>query len=403
MPLSKLVYAAVFLAASAASAGENGPHWFVDVEGSDFPSGIIQGLADQEGTLACLTSMGLFQSADSGRSWTAQPGPARDYGRAGRLLRGWNGLLISDASGIWFRGRLQEDWTSILSSPGGAYDTLFASDSLIALAGAGKALLRGRGDPSWKTVDSLPGKVIGLRGRSLYAAAGLLFHISDDAGATWRATEIPDCRIGEGAIPNRILGVLTLGDTLAVFQTYPVCYMNSPAKVHLSQDGGRTWTTGNTGTAFAPMGGTISSMQSGDFAWWQTDRTWIFRGAAGESMDLAGKPLSLAYSGGRLFAAYWHRIMWTDAFGNGNPSVIPGPTESGRGGLPRLILRTGHGGARRVRFTVPRNMTVVLTGFDTRGRALFSSAPLRVAAGPVDWPLPKIGPGPCIMRLSALP
>lgn len=376
--------------------GETAPHWFAAVHGSILPGAGLQGLAAQEDVLVCLTKQGLFQSADSGARWTLQPGPARDYGRPGRLVPGWKGLLVSDASGIWYRARLRDAWSPLLTAAETSDTLLFASDSLIAIGGSKGVRLRGPGDSSWRAPDSLPGKLLGIRGMSLYAGTENRFHMSDDAGATWRSVVFAPC----GGTGSGIeLKVMFPGKILAVYEGLSKCVRSEFVIVNLSEDGGHTWAKGDTGTAFDPFARPLESMQSGELSWWKARANWVLWGSTGYVSPPNALPIAMAFSGRRLFAAYPSAIMWTDAFADERAAVALASGPPRQGGLPRLSLRRGAGGTMRAYFIAPHPMHVSMDAFDTRGRAVYRSASRAVAAGPVDWPLPALGSGPWILRL----
>ncbi len=186
--------------------------------------------------LLYATDTRLLRSRNGGRDWS-QEAAELVYGAVFATAFGNDGrtTLTSTASGL-FRGRDAEPWRSV-NVPSGAIPARFITPLPTAggflLAGPG-GLYRSADDGlTWnRTGDALPDKPITSLTRvsaapveKLFAIAGKLAWMSDDAGATWRSSGLQDGRT-ETVSSDRV------GNALWAF---------ADDRVQRSNDGGGTW------------------------------------------------------------------------------------------------------------------------------------------------------------------
>ena len=213
--------------------------------------------------LLYATDTRLLRSRNGGRDWS-QEAAEHVYGAVFATAFGNDGrtMLASTASGL-FRGRDTEAWLPV-SAPSGAIPARFitplATPGGFVLAGPG-GLFRSTDDGlTWnRTGDALPDKPITSLTRvsappveQLFAIAGSRAWMSDDAGATWRPSGLPDGRT-ETVSSDRA------GNALWAF---------ADDRVQRSTDGGATWQpvgnpvvpagTAVRGLAIANGGGTLA-------------------------------------------------------------------------------------------------------------------------------------------------
>ncbi|MBW8886427.1 MAG: hypothetical protein JF616_01615 [Fibrobacteres bacterium] len=368
--------------------------WFPQIHGNagKLPVGLGRTFVAQDGRLSCLTGIGLFESADSGASWSPTPAPL-DFSVPAGLARGLGGIFLSTANWIWFRAHAGEDWRALdtlgKTSLGGL---LFATDSLAVRGWPSEYYLRNRLDSTWRMLGNLPGSIMAAIGNSLFAQAQGKLYASRDAGATWQQPLSTSC-------PGGTWQVLPVGAALLAHPLEFGCI--DPAVAHakdqISTDGGKTWARPDT-SVFPSLRASYSGIASGNNSWVFTSKNWIFPGNASPVEANAGMPQSIAVLGNRFYAFTADSLKWA-AFPSG--TFTTSITKGTRGAIqfPTSLIRPEAFGGLHLQFNSPFPMSAVLVFQDIQGRVRMRTAARNVLAGPNDWFVATPGPGPWIVHL----
>jgi hypothetical protein len=377
--------------------GETGLSWFPSVFGQEnhLPHSLIQEIGALEGKVYSLTAIGLYQSTDSGKQWNPVLSPLR-FPTKGRLLQTETGLWLSDLSGVWYTSSTQKNWTSVLDQGKAVTDTLlYAWDQWIGVHGTLGYRVWNTVDSTWTTIDSLPGKWIGVQNRRLFATHQTQLYISEDIGHTWRKA------LDNGCTVNNMVDwqVIVLGDRIVANQGALFCgaeKASAGGPVWVSDNGGLSWKMGDSGTVFGTSRDPIWVKQSGPFTWWNLgsapfEPMLFIRDKGQPSFRIPWNPLSLAHIGETVFASdnkNIYSVLYPLKSSVGIQKTLPKFTQD----LPKPGLIAGISGHYSLKFQALEAMTIVITVTDLRGRVLIDYNK-RVSSGPVLWdiPIPQSG------------
>ncbi len=350
------------------------------------PEGDKRQLAVCKGVLYCLTSVGLFQSLDTGKTWIEIPKPISPTHGFEQLKQGWKGMLISNSLETWYRSEERAQWKKLTAPnqwPGSYYLT---SDSLLVICDNKmgskiKCSALRHPDSNWVSLDTIKGGWVGGWNEKLFTASGTQLMILDSVKGQWRAAF-------NGLCDNKTIH--SLGKRIAARET---C---GETKVWVSSNRGDTWRMAVAGDSLPDF---LNLVENPPYYAWNVSGITYVSNHEKTLSNSSIRVLSMVVMGNKVIIATPKELYRVDFLEDATP-IGDSPSRVLKK-LPRLTRQNAKGGMV-LSFDNPIRQAWVVTVLDMNGRMNYRSEPRVFAAGHCDWTLPA-AQGFSVVQLETRP
>jgi hypothetical protein len=221
--------------------------------------------------LSSLNGIAVITSTD-GVTWTVQPLPSETAWATSSLVFG-NGYFIRRRNGGDVNLSRSTDginWTKVLNTPGSSYRLAFGENVFVGVAanvGTGTAIISDDNGATWRATNSLPDESGGNWTHFIYGLGKFVaMHYFFDAGVTVASgTPTTPTTTQTLSAPQSLTASFTTSGQASLSWTTPAVNSSPPIIDYIVQysfDGGSTWTTFTDGTSTATTA-TVTGLTNG--------------------------------------------------------------------------------------------------------------------------------------------